>query len=134
MRTSADPHILFVEDNPDDADLACWQLSKGGIVFTSSMVWMADELMEQLETRTPEVIISDFQLPGFDGWAAFRMAQAMTPATPFIFHSGSIGEERCKAARTLGAFGCIEKDQTKALVDLVRRALSGRMDRAGDVG
>jgi CheY-like chemotaxis protein len=134
MRASADPHILFIEDDPDDADLARWYLAEAGIVFTCSMVWTADELIEQLEQRCPDLIISDFVIPGFDGWAAFRVARAMVPAVPFIFHSDGIGEARCKIAQTLGAFACIEKDHAAVMVDAARRALDGHAERTHAVG
>ncbi len=122
-----DARILFIEDSLDDADLTRWHLSKAGIAFTSAIVGTAEELMAYLNQGCPDLIISDMIIPGFDGWAAFRISQAMAPQAPFIFHSGSIEEDRCRKALALGAFGCVEKDRVGTLVvELVERALGIR--------
>ena len=117
------PHILFVEDSTEDAELARWCISKAGMQFTSALVWSEPAMVAQLE-RVPDLIISDFESPGFDGWGALRVAKTLAPAVPFIFHSGTIGRERCEKALSLGAFGCVEKDHADAFLSVVRKALS----------
>ena len=118
-----DPHILIVDDSTDDAELARWVMSKAGVRFTSALVWSEQEMIAAL-ARAPDLIISDFEIPGFDGWGALRVARALAPTVPFIFHSGTIGPERCKKALSLGAFGCVEKDHADAFVSVVCKALN----------
>jgi CheY-like chemotaxis protein len=117
-----DPHILIVDDSTDDAELARWSMSRAGMLFTSSLVWSETEMIAEL-TRVPDLIISDFEIPGFDGWGALRVARELVPAVPFIFHSGTIGRERWQKALSLGVFGCVEKDHADVFVNVVRNAL-----------
>lgn len=117
-----DPHILFVEDSTDDAELARWHISKAGMQFTSSLVWSEPEMITAL-ARTPDLIISDFEIPGFDGWGALRVAREMAPQVPFIFYSGSIGKDRCRRALELGVRACVDKDHTATFVSVVTKAL-----------
>jgi two-component system, NtrC family, sensor kinase len=121
MRT--DPYVVFVDDNTDDAVIACWRLSKAGVEVESVVVALEQTLVAELGQRSPDLIVSDFSMPGFDGWDAFRVAQSIAPRVPFIFHSGSIGEECCRMALARGAYGCVEKDNTPVLVQLVKQAL-----------
>ena len=118
-----DSHVVFVDDSLDDVDIACWRLAKAGIELATTLVCSQRDLVGELGQRHPMLIISDFSMPGFDGWSALQISQTLAPAAPFIFHSGTIGEERCRIALTRGAFGCVEKEHPAQFIDLVRRAL-----------
>src|SRR6185503_12185934 len=72
----------------------------------------------------PDVILSDFTLPGFDGLSALEISHELAPDTPFIFLSGTIGEERAIDALQRGAYDYVLKTNMARLVPAVRRALN----------
>jgi diguanylate cyclase (GGDEF)-like protein len=116
--------ILFVEDLQVDADLALHQLKRAGI----SCEWMRVEteaaLIAALREFDPHLILSDFSLPQFDGMSALRIATEHAPEIPFVFVSGTIGEERAINALRSGAVDYVLKENLARLVPAVRRALS----------
>jgi CheY-like chemotaxis protein len=89
-----DLDVLLVEDSGADAELAIWRLTQGGFRCTYRIVAREAELRKALAERIPNFILSDFSLPGFDGMAALAIATKIAPDIPFIFLSGTIGEER----------------------------------------
>ena len=96
---------LQLEDNPVDAELVMRRLNADGLEVLPRVV--ADELgfRHALADFAPHIILSDFSLRGFDGLSALEIARAMAPTTPFIFVSGTIGEERAIEALTRGGPG-----------------------------
>ena len=85
--------ILIVEDVPSDAELAQRELQRAGIACEMMRVETRVDFLRQLEELKPDLIISDFSLPEFDGKSALALAKEKCPETPFIFLSGTIGEE-----------------------------------------
>ena len=71
--------ILFVEDVPTDAELAIQQLKRGGITCTWRRVDSADALRQELKDFGPQIILSDFSLPGFCGLDALDVAREFAP-------------------------------------------------------
>src|SRR5574338_555537 len=86
--------ILLVEDVPTDAELALIELQRAGISCTTRRVQSEAAFIEMLDQFRPDLILSDFTLPAFDGLSALDIARRNTPDTPFIFVSGTLGEER----------------------------------------
>ena len=84
--------ILFVEDNQDDLMLLQHEIKSAGIYFDSRVAQTQEEFEEALSTFQPEIILSDYSLPHFDGITAFTIAKSKSPHTPFIIISGTIGE------------------------------------------
>lgn len=119
------PHILFVDDNHDDVEIACWHLSKAGVQFVCEWVFTEETFRSALSTASPDLIVCDFHLPGFDGLAALRIAQSMTSSVPIVFYTGGgFPRERCDVVEALGAYGCVDKDDFEGFIDLVERALN----------
>src|SRR5664280_2711370 len=85
--------ILMVEDNPDDFELIKHALTSGGIGFQPLRVDTKEDFSRELEHFRPDLILSDYQLPTFDGISALAVAVIEAPDVPFIFVSGAIGEE-----------------------------------------
>ena len=116
-------HILLVEDSESDADLTMWRLKKAGYDCTFERVVNEHEMRTALRERPPDLILSDFSLPAFDGMSALAIARAEAPSVPFIFLSGTIGEERAIEALKCGAIDYVLKSNPKRLVPAVERAL-----------
>lgn len=121
--------ILLVEDRPEDADLIERELRQGGLTVASRRVDTESSYAEALTDFAPDLILSDYTLPGFDGFAALRIACEQRPDTPFIFVSGTIGEERAIETLRQGAVDYVLKDNRARLVPAVERALRDAEDR-----
>jgi len=116
--------VLILEDNPADAELIERQLRRAKIDFTSQLVEGKRNFSHALVDFKPQVILSDFKLPAFDGLAALEVARARVPDTPFIFVSGSIGEEKAIETLSLGAADYIFKDNLARLGPAVKRVVN----------
>ena len=116
--------VLLIEDSGPDAELAIWRLTQGGYRCRYRIVKREEELLAALRERIPSFILSDFSLPGFDGMAALAVATEVAPDVPFIFLSGTIGEERAIEALRRGAVDYVLKSNPKRLVPAVKRALA----------
>src|SRR6266568_4311107 len=87
------------------------------------------DLKQALRSSKPQAVLSDFSMPGFDGIQALRVVREMTPGVPFIFVSGTIGEERAIDAIRLGATDYVLKNNMRRLGTAVKRALSESAER-----
>jgi len=115
--------ILFVEDSAADAELEIRALKRASIACATRRVENEIDLRKQLVEFRPDLIISDFSLPMFDGLSALRIAKAEQPDTPFIFVSGTIGEERAIEALKSGASDYVLKNSPARLPQAILRAL-----------
>ena len=121
--------VLLVEDRIEDAELLLRELRKSGLGIVSRRVETAVELEEALSSFAPDLILSDYTLPGFGGMDALQIAKQRGPNTPFIFVSGTIGEERAVEAMKQGADDYVMKDNRARLAPSVRRALKESGER-----
>ncbi len=121
--------VLFIEDSEIDVELALRSLEQGGFDVSWECVQVEEELKRALSSHRPQAILSDFSMPGFDGMEALRLAKEIAPGVPFIFVSGTIGEERAIEAIRLGATDYVLKDNMRRLGTSVRRALSEASER-----
>ena len=94
--------ILHLEDEPNDAELIRQTLARDGLICEVDVATGRDEFLAALERGDPELILSDFSLPGFDGPSALRIVRERTPELPFILVSGTIGEETAIEAMKTG--------------------------------
>jgi len=115
--------VLQLEDNGADAELISRRLRTDGLETLCRVVATELEFRHALADFTPHIVLSDFSLRGFDGLAALDIAHAMAPTTPFIFVSGTIGEERAIEALKRGATDYVLKDNLRRLVPAIRNAL-----------
>lgn len=122
--------VLIVEDVSVDSDLAIHQLARGGIRCTHIRADSEPSFRTALSRFRPHIILSDFSLPAFDGLAALEIASSEAPDVPFIFLSGTIGEERAIEALRKGAVDYVLKTNPARLVPAVRRALREVSERA----
>ena len=129
MTELADVDVLFIEDSPDDVELALRSLKSDGIRANWRRVDNEAELRRTLGTLKPDAILSDFSMPGFDGLQALRIARELTPGVPFIFVSGTIGEERAIETIRAGATDYVLKNNLRRMGTAVRRALAEAAER-----
>lgn len=115
--------ILMVEDTPTDAELALRELKRGGIQHQSRRVETEKELRHELIDFKPDVVLSDFSMPHFDGLSALKVVRQEMPDTPFIFVSGRIGEELAIESLKLGASDYVIKTNLSRLPSAVARAM-----------
>ena len=113
----------MVEDDARDAALVEHVLKEGGFAFSFMRVDTQDGFLHALERYRPSVILSDHGLPAFDGFSALALAQAQAPDTPFIFVTGSLGEEMTIQALKSGAADFVLKHHMNTLPPALHRAL-----------
>lgn len=122
--------LLMVEDVKEEAELASLQLRRAGLDHVLERVDSEEGLRAALEEFDPSLILSDFTLPSFDGMSALRIASELKPEVPFLFFSGTIGEERAIEALKSGAIDYVLKGNARRLAAAVTRALDQRAERA----
>jgi diguanylate cyclase (GGDEF)-like protein len=122
--------ILFVEDVEADAVLAARELKRSGMPVEARRVDREDDLRRELGQFSPQVILSDFNMPQFDGMRALAVAREAAPEVPFIFVSGTLGEEYAIRALRNGATDYVLKTNLVRLPPAVERALAEAAARA----
>ncbi|HEX5418997.1 MAG TPA: EAL domain-containing protein [Gammaproteobacteria bacterium] len=120
----ADPvRILMLEDNAVDAELVVRRLSTDGLSFVNRIVSSELGFRREIAEFAPQIILSDFSLPQFDGLTALKVARSLASSTPFVFVSGTIGEERAIEALKSGAADYVLKENLVRLVPAIQNAL-----------
>ena len=122
--------VLLVEDVATDAELAVRELKRAGLKIAHRVVQSEEGFRAALADFLPEVILSDFSMPGFDGMYALRLACELCPDSPFIFVSGTLGEEYAIRALQEGATDYVLKTNLLRLPVAVERALNEVRERA----
>jgi len=115
--------LLILEDVAAEAELLVRQLKTAGLRCAWRRVETEAAFQEALRELQPDLIISDFSLPRYDGSAALALAVREAPETPFIFVSGTIGEERAIDVLKQGAVDYVLKGNLARLAPAVERAL-----------
>jgi two-component system cell cycle sensor histidine kinase/response regulator CckA len=121
--------VLHLEDNPDDAAFAHHLLRKEWPECRFSCVSNRDDCLAALREGGFDLILSDFSMLGFDGLQALALAREHLPGTPFLFLSGTIGEERALEGVRAGAVDFVFKDNLRRLVPAVHRAMQEGAER-----
>jgi signal transduction histidine kinase len=116
--------ILINEDTPADADLLEYAIRKAGIDFVSTRVETRAAFLGALQESTPDVIISDYSLPTFDGMQALELAKEHVPFTPFIIATGALNEETAVECLKAGADDYVLKDRMIRIGPAIEAALS----------
>ena len=115
--------LLQVEDTEDDAALVERALTRAGYHVYARRVASADDLRHELGKSDWDLVIADYTMPGFSGTRALALVREQHPDLPFIFVSGTIGEDTAVAAMRTGAHDYIMKDNLKRLAPAVEREL-----------
>src|ERR1700730_333395 len=122
--------ILYLEDDPRDAELVQVMLETGGFSCHVTRVETQVDFCASLGRHCFNLILADYTLPSFDGISALKIAAQKRPEVPFIFVSGTLGEEVAIEALTIGATDYVLKTRLSRLVPSVVRALREATERA----
>lgn len=121
--------VLLLEDNPPHAELVEHFLRESGLKFRLVRVETREDYIRQLDELRPDMILSDYALPAFDGYAALAIAKERTPNVPFIFVTGTMGEEVAIETLKSGATDYVLKTRLARLGPAVHRALRESAER-----
>jgi DNA-binding NtrC family response regulator len=122
--------ILIVEDEIWDAELAERLLTSAGFGFTAVVVDSRAAYVKELADFRPDLILSDYHLPGFSGEAALKIALEQCPEIPFVFWSGVLGDDAAVELIKQGATDYVLKDRPARLPSVIHRALAEAEQRA----
>ena len=115
--------ILILEDSPADSEMMVHEIRAAGIKIDSRRVDCEDSFSAALDDFSPDIILSDYSLPAYDGASALKLALEKAPGVPFIFVTGALGEERAVDLLKNGATDFVLKDRLPRLPLCVTRAL-----------
>jgi PAS domain S-box-containing protein len=115
--------ILIVEDQPTDAELAKREISKAIVSCVFEQVETREDYLASLEAFKPDLIITDYRMPRFDGLTALKLALEKAPFTPVIIMTGAINEDTAVECMKAGAANYVIKEQLKRLNQAVLHAL-----------
>jgi signal transduction histidine kinase len=121
--------ILYLEDDPQDAELVQEVLETAGIICQVTRVDTEADFIASLEQGGFALILADYALPSFDGLSALKIAQQKWAHVPFIFVSGTLGEEVAIEALKIGATDYVLKTLLSRIVPSVQRALREARER-----
>ena len=122
--------VLVIEDSEDDAKLAMRMLRQGGFIPSYRRVENVGALKAAFEEERWDAVLSDFRLPGFTGVEALQVFRSTELDIPFIFFSGTIGEEIAVAAMKAGASDYVMKQNMARLAPVMERELDQALIRA----
>jgi len=122
-------HVLHLEDDAGDAEIVRDMLEAEGIVCDITRVQTREDFVASLDKGGLDLILADYTLPSFDGISALKIAAQRAPDVPFIFVSGTLGEEVAIEALKTGATDYLLKERLSGIVPSVRRALREARER-----
>jgi len=125
-------HILHLEDDPRDAELIQSTMESEGIACTTTRVNDRGTFVAALEMGGVDLVLSDYDLPAFDGLSAIALVRARWPEMPVILVSGTMGEELAIDSLKSGATDYVLKERLARLGPAVRRAMNEVEERAGN--
>jgi PAS domain S-box-containing protein len=115
--------ILHLEDDPQDSELVQAILADDGITGEVARIESEADFVEALKQGAFDLILADYTLPAFDGLSALKLTRQEHPLVPFIFVSGTLGEEIAIEALKIGATDYVFKTRLARIGPAVRRAL-----------
>jgi len=118
--------ILHVEDLDTDAELIKREIAKSGIQFIYRIVETKDEYIKAINEFKPDIILSDYTLPSFNGMQAIQIREQLAKSTPFILITGTINEETAVAVMKAGADDYLIKEHLTRIGEAIKSAIHKR--------
>ena len=115
--------VLHLEDSPRDADVIRHKLDVEGVSCDITLVTTKDGFEGALTRELFDLVLCDYNLPGYDGVTALTYAQQVRPDVPVILISGTVGDEEAVRCLQLGATDYLLKDRLERLGSAVNRAI-----------
>jgi signal transduction histidine kinase len=128
--SKAQLRILYLEDDPRDAELVRETLAADGIESEIIRVETEADFIAALKQGGFDLILADYTLPSFDGLSALEIVQKDWTEVPLIFVSGTLGEELAIEALKRGATDYVVKTRLSRIVPSVQRALRESEERS----
>ncbi|TMC59623.1 MAG: response regulator, partial [Chloroflexi bacterium] len=116
--------ILILEDVPMDAELVEYELQRSNIPFAARCVDSRDGFLRELDDFRPDLILSDYTLPRFDGMSALALARERAPSVPFLIVTGSVNEETAVGCMKAGATDYLLKSNLARIGPAIEAALA----------
>jgi signal transduction histidine kinase/CheY-like chemotaxis protein len=116
--------ILFIEDVQIDAELICLEIAKNNIAFEKQLVSNKNDFLDCLDSFNPDILVSDYSLPQFNGMTALQIRNNKVPMTPFILVTGSHNEEVAVECMKAGADDYILKGNLSRLGPALQNAVN----------
>lgn len=129
MNTEKITRILILEHSQEDIELLQYELKKGGFNYVSEIVETRETFSQALTNFQPEIVLSDYSLPTFDGVSAYQIKEQLRPDIPFIIVSGTIGEENAVELIKKGVTDYVLKDKLFTIIPKIKRALKETSER-----
>ncbi len=129
MTTVKSIKVLILEHDENDLELLLYELKKGKLDLVPKIVATKEQFSNALTDYCPDIILSDYSLPGFDGVTAFNIKQEICPEVPFIIVSGTIGEENAVELIKNGVTDYALKDKLFTVIPKIRRAIKETSER-----
>ncbi|OJY94926.1 MAG: histidine kinase [Lysobacterales bacterium 63-13] len=123
LATDAALRVLLVEDDANDAELLLERLREDGLAIEARQVDTEDDFREALAQFEPDIVISDLSMPMFSGYRALEILRERAHLVPFIFVSGTMGEDAAVMALRAGAIDYLLKERLARLPSAVTRAV-----------
>ena len=121
--------VLLVEDSADDAALIVRDLQRGGYEVAFERVDSREGMSRAIEQQSWDLVICDYSMPQFSGTEALKLVRERGSDAPFIFVSGTIGEDTAVSALKLGAQDYVMKGNLTRLLPAVERELREAEER-----
>lgn len=121
--------VLILEDSEIDKKIIFATIQNSDLEFTSLIVDTREGFIKALKEFHPDVVLSDYVLPDFDGMQALELHKEIIPETPFIFVTGQLPEETAIECLKLGAWDYIMKNHIKRLPVAITKVLELRMEK-----
>lgn len=115
--------ILFAEDQSEDNEIATREIRKSGLGFVGRRVDTREDFLSELQGFRPDIVISDFVMPSFDGMQALKLSHEFDPSIPFIILTGSRNEETAVLCMKSGASDYVIKSHINRLPYAISEAL-----------